>query len=201
LFWKEKVMARPKKGTALVDKQLTRKQQKFVLEWVSNDGLQTKRESAIKAGYPATSAHSRAYELTHPEISPHVCRAIAQYRAELDEKYAVDYKRSERSLQVIRDAALESGAFSASVQAEIARGKLAGLYTSKSEIRTGSIDSMNRQEVEDALRQLSEGLGPIIDITPQAEATPSDEEHRSGVLADIEDEPEEDQKVTDTNSN
>ena len=193
-------MARPKKGTALVDKQLTRKQQKFVLEWVSNDGLQTKRESAIKAGYPATSAHSRAYELTHPEISPHVCRAIAQYRAELDEKYAVDYKRSERSLQVIRDAAIEAKAFSASVQAEIARGKLAGLYTSKSEIRTGSIDAMTKQEVIDALRELSEGLGPIIDITPEAE-TSSDEEHRGGVLADLEDEPQEDKKVSDDNSN
>ena len=196
-------MARPKKGTALVDKQLTRKQQKFVLEWVSNDGLQTKRESAIKAGYPATSAHSRAYELTHPEISPHVCRAIAQYRAELDEKYAVDYKRSERSLQVIRDAALESGAFSASVQAEIARGKLAGLYTSKSEIRTGAlvIDQMTRDEVEAELERIRRGFGEIIDITPEAEATPSDEEHRSGVLADPEDEPEEGEKVTDTNSN
>jgi len=191
LFWKEKVMARPKKGTALVDKQLTRKQQKFVYELVSNDGLQTKRESAIKAGYPSNSAHSRAYELTNPEISPHVCRAIAQYRAELDAKYAVDYKRSERSLQVIRDA---------SVQAEVARGKLAGLYTSKSEIRTGSIDAMTKQEVVDALRELSEGLGPIIDITPEAE-TSSDEEHRGGVLADLEDEPQEDQKVSDDKSN
>ena len=194
-------MARPKKGTALVEKKLTRKQQKFVYELVSNDGLQTKRESAIKAGYPANSAHSRAYELTHPEISPHVCRAIAQYQAELDAKYAVDYKRSERSLQVIRDAAIEAKAFSASVQAEIARGKLAGLYTSKSEIRTGSIDAMTKQEVIDALRELSEGLGPIVDITPEAEATPSDEKHRGGVLADPEDEPQEDKKFTDADSN
>ena len=196
-------MARPKKGTALVDKKLTRKQQKFVYELVSNDGLQTKRESAIKAGYPATSAHSRAYELTHPEISPHVCRAIAQYQAELDSKYAVDYKRSERDLQKIRDAALESGAFSASVQAEIARGKLAGLYTSKSEIRTGAlvIDQMTRDEVETELERIRRGFGEIIDITPEAEATPSDEEHRGGVLADIEDEPEEGEKVTDADSN
>jgi hypothetical protein len=59
---------------------------------------------------------------------------------------------------------------------------------------------MTKQEVIDALRELSEGLGPIVDITPEAE-TSSDEEHRGGVLADLEDEPQEDKKVTDADSN
>ena len=56
-----------------VDQPLTRKQELFVKELVSKDGQITLREAAINAGYAVTSAHSRAYELTNPHISPHVC--------------------------------------------------------------------------------------------------------------------------------
>ena len=71
--------------------RLTRKQQLFVRELVSKDGQVTLREAAINAGYAPTSAHTRAYELTHPDISPHVVFEINRYRAELDEKYGVSY--------------------------------------------------------------------------------------------------------------
>ena len=47
---------------------LTRKQELFVKELVSKDGQITMREAAINAGYPVSSAHTRAYELTHPHI-------------------------------------------------------------------------------------------------------------------------------------
>lgn len=60
---------RPKVTTAST---LTRRQEIFVKELVSKDGQITMREAAINAGYPATSAHTRAYELTNPNISPHV---------------------------------------------------------------------------------------------------------------------------------
>ena len=56
-------------------------------ELVSKDGQITFREAAINAGYSVGSAHTRAYELTNPRISPHVCHAIKEYRRELDEKY------------------------------------------------------------------------------------------------------------------
>ena len=52
------------------------------------------------------------------------------------------------------------------MQAEKNRGLAEGLYISKSEIRTGSIDSMNREQVEAALDQLRSTFEPIIDITP-----------------------------------
>jgi len=40
----------------VVDRKLTRKQELFVKELVSNDGLITFKEAAIRAGYPETSA-------------------------------------------------------------------------------------------------------------------------------------------------
>jgi hypothetical protein len=100
--------------------------------------------------------------------------------------YAVNYKRSERDLKIIRDASMKSGAYSAAVQSEVARGRLAGLYTSKSELRVGSIDSLSREEVEKELARIREGFGTIIDVTPEEkEAAP--EEHRSGTLEIVDD--------------
>ena len=75
----------------LAEKRLNRRQELFVRELVAKDGQITMREAAINAGYPEKSAHVRASELTNPRISPHVCRAIREYRQELDQKYGVEY--------------------------------------------------------------------------------------------------------------
>ena len=126
-----------------IDTKLTRKQELFVKELVSNDGLITFKEAAIKA-----------------------------YRAELDAKFDVNYGRHIRALQQIRDIALENGAYSAAVQAEYRRGQAQGdIYVSKSEIRHGSIDSMSKEEVLKALSDLKDGYGEnVIDITPTEDA-------------------------------
>ena len=145
-----------------VNSPLTRKQELFVKELVSKDGQATMRECAIEAGYAAKSAHTRAYELTNPHMYPNVCAKIHQYRQELDEKYGINYKRHLRDLQVIRNEALQNGAYSAAVQAEYRRGQTGGLYVSKSEIRHGSIDSMSK---EDVLRALEELRGPYAPLT------------------------------------
>ena len=130
------------------------------------------REAAVNAGYPVSSAHTRAYELTNPHISPHVVAAIQAYRAELDEKFGVNYQRHLRDLQTIRDMALTNGAYSAAVQAEYRRGQAQGdIYVSKSEIRHGSIDSMTKEEVMSALKEIKSTYAPItIDITPEGES-------------------------------
>ena len=56
----------------------------------------------------------------------------------------------------IRDKASESGNWNAAVAAETRRGQIAGLYVDKKEILTGTIDSMNREEVEKKLQDLKE---------------------------------------------
>jgi len=168
----------------LAEKRLTRKQELFVRELVSKDGQIPMREAAINAGYPERSAHVRASELTNPKISPHVCRAIREYRQELDQKYGVEYQRHLRDLQVIRDAALENGAFSAAVQAEYRRGQAQGdIYVNKTEIRHGTIEQMSKEEVLKALEELKQVYAPITH-----DADPSDAGNRQKAkerLADI----------------
>jgi hypothetical protein len=146
----------------LANKRLTRRQELFVKELVAKDGQITMREAAINAGYPEKSAHVRASELTNPRIHPHVCRAIREYRQELDQKYGVDYQRHLRDLQIIRNAALESGAFSAAVQAEYRRGQAQGdIYVNKTEVRHGTIDQMSKEEVMKALNELKQTYAPL----------------------------------------
>ncbi len=155
---------------------MTRKQELFVKELVSQDGQITLRQAAINAGYSTGSAHQRAYELTNPNICPHVVKQIKIYRDELDHKYGIDYKRHIRDLQVIRDRALENGAYSAAVQAEYRRGQAHGdIYINKSEIRHGSIDSMSKEDVLKALNEIKDGYAQnTIDVTPEREADSGD---------------------------
>jgi hypothetical protein len=66
---------------------------------------------------------------------------------------------------MIRDAALEDGAYGPAITAEIARAKLAGLMVDKKEIKTGKIDQMDRGEVESRLRSLIEKHGLNVNTT------------------------------------
>ena len=153
---------------ATIHTPLTRKQELFVKELVSKDGQITLREAAENAGYGLSSAHTRAYELTNPNISPHVVHAIREYRKQLDEKYGITFRRHIRDLQTIRDEALANGAYSAAGQAEFRGGMAEGdIYVNKSEIRHGSIDSMSKEEVMKALDEIKESYASVIDITPE----------------------------------
>jgi phage terminase small subunit len=162
-------MDEKKRLARLLDKPLTRRQQRFVMEVVSHDGLQTARESAVKAGYPISSAHARAHELQNPNICPHVAREIERYRDELDAKYEVGYKRHIRDLQVLRQKCMDAGAWSAAVMAERLRGMAqGGIYVAKSEVRRGTIDAMTRSQVEEEIARITANFEKsVIDITPE----------------------------------
>jgi malic enzyme len=177
------------------EQKLTRREELFVKIIVSEDGLVTQREAAVRAGVPACSAHSRSTEMMK---RPRVARAIAQYRAELDAQYAVTYKRSERDLKVMGRAALEAGNYGAAIQSEIARGKLAGLYTNKSELRVGSIDALSREECERELNAIRRSFGKIIDVTPEKEEAASTT-HRGGTLEVIDAGTQNDESDSGTN--
>ena len=136
-------------------KVLTGKEWKFVSELVTGDGRVTMKEAAIRAGYRPTSASVMAWKLTNPEINPHVVSAIQAYRAELNSKYNTSYERHMKDLQLIRDKALEAGAYAAAVQAEYRRGQALGsIYIDRKEIRHGTIDSMSKEEVQRKLDEL-----------------------------------------------
>jgi phage terminase small subunit len=118
------------------------------------------KEAAIKAGYKPSSASVMAWKLTNPDINPHVVAAIQAYRADLASKYNTSYERHMRDLQIIRDKALDAGAFAAAVQAEYRRGQALGtIYVERKEIRHGTIDSMSKEEVQRKLDELKKLYG------------------------------------------
>ena len=199
----EIVKAKPRGRPRLTaDSPLTDRQRKFVKEFVAHDGMITKKQAAINAGYAEKSAQIKASELTNPHLHPNVVKAIKLYREELNEQYGITYQRHVRDLQRIRDRALHDGAYSAAVQAEYRRGQAQGdIYVSKSEIRTGSIDSMSKDEVLKALKEIKQSYAPVtIDITPEGESnTQNRHKARSRLLEADEDGDGEDGEEPESN--
>jgi len=152
-------------------KVLTPQEWKFVEEFCAGDGHVTLKEAAIRAGYSDNWAKNRARELTDPDMNPHIVAAIQERRRELGEKYGTTFERHMRDLQLIRDQALQAGAYGAAVQAEYRRGQALGtIYIDRKEIRHGTIDSMSKDEVMRKLqeiRRLYGGGSPVVDITPR----------------------------------
>jgi phage terminase small subunit len=163
-------------------KVLTAQEWKFVEEFCAGDGHVTLKEAALRAGYSENWAKGRARELTDPEFSPHIVAAIQERRRELGEKYGTTFERHMRDLQVIRDQALQAGAYGAAVQAEYRRGQALGsIYIDRKEIRHGTIDSMSKEEVmrklEEIKRLYGGNAGPIVDVTlKQIEEEPDEDE-------------------------
>jgi phage terminase small subunit len=167
-------------------KVLTAQEWKFVEEFCAGDGHVTLKEAALRAGYSENWAKGRARELTDPEVSPHIVAAIQQRRRELGEKYGTTFERHMRDLQVIRDQALQAGAYGAAVQAEYRRGQALGsIYIDRKEIRHGTIDSMSKEEVmrklEEIKRLYGGNAGPIVDVTPKQIEEEPDEDENDGI--------------------
>ena len=131
-------------------KRLSEKQEKFVQFFVYHD--LTKKECALRAGYKSPSV--AASTMLHGVQFSHVQDRIAELTESKQLKYGITFDKVSRDLQMIRDAALEDGAYGPAVQAEMGRAKLAGLMIDKKEIKTGTIDQMDRGEVEARLRNL-----------------------------------------------
>ena len=140
---------------------LNDKEWKFVQEYVSGDGRVTLKEAAMRAGYKEGSASVMAWKLTNPKEYPHVVAAIQAYRAELASKYNTNYERHMRDLQIIRDKAIDAGAWAAAVNAEYRRGQALGtIYVERKEILHGTIDSMSKEDVQRKLTELKQLYGP-----------------------------------------
>ena len=175
-------------------KRLSEKQEKFVQLFVYHD--LTKKECALRAGYKNPSV--AASTMLHGVQYSHVQDRIAELTESKQLKYGITFDKVSRDLQMIRDAALEDGAYGPAVQAEMGRAKLAGLMVDKKEIKTGKIDSMDRGEVEARLRALidkhelaSQLQGEAIVVEGEIEDGEYEEEdHREeeGIDEDLDDE-------------
>ena len=66
-------------------------------------------------------------------------------------------------LAKLRDEAREKKAWSAAVNAEVARGKAAGLYIEQKIIRTGKLEDLTTEELEARMKQIMEDYSPILE--------------------------------------
>ena len=144
-------------------KRLTEMQQKFAHELVSNEGRKYAYQCAIDAGYEKDRARQTASELVNPKKYPLVVNYIGEIREEYQKKYAVTFERHITELGKIRQDALAKGAWSAAVNAEVARGKAAGLYIEQKIIRTGKLDDLSEEELEKRMKEIIDQYAPILE--------------------------------------
>ena len=136
---------------------LTDKQRVFVKIYAENEGRLTPTECARQAGYKEDRANTTASELLNGKRFPKVVEAVVARRAEIEKTHEVKLNKHVQELARLRERALGEKSYSAAVNAERLRVQAAGLYIDRKEIRTGSIDSMSREEVLKALGEI--GLG------------------------------------------
>ena len=137
-------------------KLLTEQQKKFAELLVYNEGRKTPTECAQEAGYAEGSCHVRASELRNPNKFPLVVKYIGELRSEIQKKYEVSFERHITELGRIRQEALAKGAFSAATNAEVARGKAAGLYIEQRISLTGKIEDLSIEDLEAKARKIIE---------------------------------------------
>ena len=144
-------------------KRLTEMQMKFAYELVTNEGRKTGAECAIAAGYSPEAAIVYASKLQNPRTYPLVVQYIGQLRSEYQKKYDVTFERHISELAKLRDNARESKAWSAAVNAEVARGKAAGLYVEQKIIRTGSLSDLTAEQLETRMKEIIQEYSPILE--------------------------------------
>ena len=146
-----------------VPKRLTEMQMNFAHEIVTNEGRKNATECATDAGYTKDTAVVKASQLQNPKLYPLVVKYIGELREEYQKKYAVTFERHISELAKIRIDALKKGAWSAAVNAEVARCKAAGLYVEQKIIRTGKIDDLSEAELETRMKEIIDQYSPILE--------------------------------------
>ena len=159
------------------DDGLTDKQRVFVKIYAENEGRLTPTECARQAGYKEDRANTTASELLNGKRFPKVVDAIIKRRAEIEKTHEVKLNKHVQELARLREKSLAEKSYSAAVNAERLRGQAAGLYIDRKEIRTGSIDSMSREDVLKQLKELGltgefkeEGNKTIIQVEKESDS-------------------------------
>lgn len=135
--------------------KLTPKQIKFCLLFVQEGDTKTASQCAIEAGYSENRAKQEASELRrHPGCMEY----IRELRNQEEKRYEVNLHKHLKRLHQLSVGAEEKGNWNAAVTAEKSRGQVAGLYIDRKEIMHGSIDQLNREEVDKLLSDMDKRL-------------------------------------------
>jgi hypothetical protein len=74
----------------------------------------------------------------------------------MQKKHEVTFERHIAELAKLRDESKASGSWSAAINAEVARGKAAGLYIDQKIVKYGTLDSLTPAEIEAKMKQILE---------------------------------------------
>jgi phage terminase small subunit len=159
-YLKKKNLKRRKMG---VPKRLTSQQIKFANLLVAEQGRKTATQCAIDAGYAKDSARQAASVLQNPKKYPLVVQYIGELREEWQKQYEVTFANHIAELARLRNDARDKKAWSAAVNAEVARGKAAGLYIEQKIIRTGKLEDLSTEELESRMKQIIDDYSPILE--------------------------------------
>ena len=146
-----------------VPKRLTEQQIKFANLLISEQGRMTATACAIEAGYAKDSARQAASKLQNPKLFPLVVQYIGELREEWQKQFEVTFGNHIAELARLRNEARDKKAWSAAVNAEVARGKAAGLYIEQKIIRTGKLEDLSTEELESRMKQIIDDYSPILE--------------------------------------
>ncbi len=149
-----------------VPKRLTEMQKRFAeyLIFGGPDGPVSKSEAAELAGYSPKRSRVEGSELTNPRLSPLVVQYIGKLQDERLQKHEVSYSKHIAELDRIKQAALKKGSFSSAVNAEVSRGKAAGLYIDRKIIKTGKLEDLTEQQLEAKMKQILDDYAPLLNL-------------------------------------
>ena len=162
-----------KKKTGLPSR-LTSMQMKFAELLIYFEGRKYAYECAIEAGYSKDTARSQASQLQNPKLYPHVVKYIGEIKEERNKKYGVSYGGHLTELGRIRDQALKDRSYSAATVAEKARGQVGGLYIEQKIIRTGKVEDLTEEELDNRIANIVDDNSRILESKEDSDIDPND---------------------------
>ena len=145
--------------------RLTPMQRKFAEILVFNEGHKFAYECAKEAGYEGDNAtlRKKASELQNPKYYPLVVKHIGELREENYKKHNISFGGHLTELAKIRDEAIKSKSYSAATNAEKARGAVGGLYIEQKIIRTGKIEDLSEDELNERINTIVSDNSLLLD--------------------------------------
>lgn len=144
--------------SSVSSKKLTPKQEKFAQNVAK--GMK-KKDAAQEAGYSGKNA-GRAGTVLASDKNPVVKKRIQELQTKAANRAVVDLSTHLTDLKDIRDGAMRNGAWSAAVTAEVNRGKAAGLYVTRSEIVVNKVETMNKHQILERMREIYDETGGVL---------------------------------------
>jgi len=141
-------------------KKLTPKQEKFAQNVAK--GMK-KKDAAKQAGYSDKNS-TRAGTVLASDKNPVVKKRITELQTKAADRAVVNLTGHLTDLKDIRDGAMRSGAWSAAVTAEVNRGKAAGLYVNRSEIIVSKVETMNKDQILERMKELYHETGGVLPV-------------------------------------